>query len=92
MPTNPNQRLVHTPKSAVAMFKKVLKEAAAFYEMDPSNITLSQFTYVGQGRLGRTWIERLGGYSALRNFACSKKNPGGLDKKTIDMLKKMLVA
>lgn len=81
----------HTPKTALKMFRKVLAEAAKFYGRAPQTITEGQFSYVGKGRLGRIWIERLGGFASVKRYcAPNKANP--LDKKTIDMVKKLLAS
>lgn len=57
-----------SPKRIIAEFKKVLDEAASFYDKPVNTITGHEFFFVSGGRVGRSLVNKIGGYSRLKNY------------------------
>ncbi len=63
-----------TAKTVLDEFKTVLKETATTFKKPMSEVTLSQFILISNGRLGAAILGRYGGFTVLREyFAPSSK-------------------
>ena len=77
-----------THAQVLKVFKAVLKEAAALYKKPAHAITMDQFAFASNGRMGHGRVAQYGGFACLREYTAP--SPKGSKKADLAVLERIL--